>query len=66
MPDTDTDDTIFDACLDATDDIWDDREAYIRAVLKTLRLNPDFDYCQYLADIKGFGLRVWPAQVRDA
>ena len=58
-----TDDTILDACLDATDHIWDDREAYIRAVLAKLELNPDFDYCQYLADIRGFGLRIWPARL---
>jgi hypothetical protein len=55
--------TILDACLDATKEIWDDREAYIRATLAKLDLDPDFDYCQYLADIRGFGLRVWPARL---
>lgn len=42
--------TIYEACEDATNHIWDDREAYILAVLKALHLNPDNDYDSYLKD----------------
>ena len=35
--------TILEACFDATHEIWDDREAYIRAVLKVLRIDPAGD-----------------------
>ena len=45
-----SDDTIYDACEEGTDDIWDDREAYILAVLKVLHLNPDDSYDGYLKD----------------
>lgn len=56
--------TIYEACEDATDHIWDDREAYILAVLATLELDPEYDYQKYVADIRGFGLRLWPARKR--
>lgn len=58
--------TLLDACLEATDEIWDDREGYLRTALHALRLDPEYDYERYLDDIRGFGLRIWPAQVRDA
>lgn len=44
--------TIFDACLDATHEIWDDREAYILAVLEALKIDPEANYDEYLLDLK--------------
>lgn len=32
--------TVLEACLQATDEIWDDREAYILAVLQLLGIDP--------------------------
>jgi hypothetical protein len=40
--------TIYDACEEATIDIWDDREAYILAVLARLQLDPAADFDKYL------------------
>ena len=57
--------TIYEACEDATDHIWDDREQYILATLKTLHIDPSADYDQYLRDIHGFGARLLPAVVGD-
>ena len=44
--------TILDACFEASDDIWDDREGYLRAALKVLFLDPDDDYDEYLKKVK--------------
>lgn len=40
--------TIYEACEDATHEIWDDRGAYILAVLAKLQLDPDADFDKYL------------------
>jgi hypothetical protein len=42
--------TILEACYRATDDIWDDREAYIRAVLDVLGIDPDVALLDFKAD----------------
>ena len=36
--------TNLDAALDATNDIWDDREKYILAVFKAFGIDPDAEY----------------------
>ena len=38
--------TVLEACFAATDDIWDDREAYIRAVLALLGIDPDAHFME--------------------
>jgi hypothetical protein len=38
--------TVLAACFEATDDIWDDREAYIRAVLDVLGIDPDAHFME--------------------
>ena len=43
--------TVLDACLEATNDIWDDRGAYIRASLEALRIDPELAYDEYLAKV---------------
>jgi hypothetical protein len=44
--------TILDACFEATDEIWDDREAYIRASLAALKIDPDADYNEYMEKLR--------------
>lgn len=39
--------TVLAVCFDATDEIWDDREAYIRAVLKALDIEPDMPFIEW-------------------
>ena len=40
--------SVLDACLDATDEIWDDREADILATLKALKIDPEMDYDRHV------------------
>lgn len=41
------DPTVWEECLEATIDIWDDRDAYIRAVLKRLGIDPAMPWFEY-------------------
>jgi hypothetical protein len=38
--------TMLEACFAATDGIWDDRRAYILAVLKLLGIDPDCHFME--------------------
>jgi len=41
--------TVLTACLNATNEIWDDREAYILAVLERLGIDPMMSLAEYEA-----------------